>query len=92
MTDRDPLVPALVALIVDVARFLDTCEDDEVDPDTAVKMMEGMGGQLLRLPAAQRDSLLRVLADLVEAEPDAARRDFLESFPRDFGLVDEEEN
>lgn len=39
MTAMDPLVPALAGLIVDVVWFLDSCGDDEVDPDSAVKML-----------------------------------------------------
>lgn len=87
----DPLVPALAGLVVDVVWFLESCGDDEVDPDSAVKMMEGVGGELLRLPLDQRDRLLQVLTDLAEAEPDPVRREFLQSFPFASGLVEEQE-
>jgi hypothetical protein len=87
----DPLVPALAGLVVNALWFLDSCGDDEVDPDSAVKMMESVGGELLRLPLDQRDRLLQVLADLAEAEPNPARREFLQSFPFACGLVEEEE-
>ncbi|MEV5313715.1 hypothetical protein [Streptomyces sp. NPDC052610] len=89
MSDMDPLVPALAGLVVDVVWFLESCGDDEVDPDSAVKMLEGVGGELLRLPPDQRARLLRVLTGLAEAEPNSARREFLESFPFACGLVDE---
>lgn len=92
MTVMDPLVPALAGLVVDALWFLDSCGDDEVDPDSAVKMMESVGGELLRLPLDQRDRLLQVLADLAEAEPNPARREFLQSFPFACGLVEEEES
>ncbi|MFG3131173.1 hypothetical protein [Streptomyces tendae] len=87
----DPLVPALAGLLVDALWFLDSCGDDEVDPDAAVKMMESVGGELLRLPLDQRDRFLQVLTDLAEAEPNPARREFLQSFPLAFGLVEGEE-
>ncbi|MEV5759753.1 hypothetical protein AB0L61_23650 [Streptomyces tendae] len=87
----DPLVPALAGLVVDALWFLDSCGDDEVDPDSAVKMMESVGGELLRLPLDQRDRFLQVLTDLAEAEPNPARREFLQSFPSACGLVEEEE-
>ncbi len=77
MTAMDPLVPALAGLVVDALWFLDSCGDDEVDPDSAVKMMESVGGELLRLPLDLRDRFLQVLADLAEAEPNPARREFL---------------
>jgi hypothetical protein len=87
----DPLVPALAGLVADTLWFLDNCGDDEVDPDSAVKMMESVGGELLRLPLDQRDRLLQVLTDLAEAETNPARREFLQSFPFACGLVEEEE-
>ncbi|MFE4546992.1 hypothetical protein [Streptomyces sp. NPDC056785] len=92
MTDRDPLVPALAGVLVDVVWWLESCGDEEVDPDSAVKMMEGVGGELLRLPSAQREGLLQVLRDLAEAEQDPARRDFLKAFPFATGLVEDSES
>jgi hypothetical protein len=38
--EGDPLVPVLAGLVVDLPWWLDTCGDDEIDPDSAVKMME----------------------------------------------------
>ncbi|MGW7385048.1 hypothetical protein [Streptomyces sp. NPDC054794] len=90
MADTDPLVPVLAGLVVDVVWFLDSCEDDEVDPDSAVKMMESVSWVLTRLPQDQRDRFLTVLADLAEAEQDPSRREFLEAFPFACGLVDQE--
>ncbi|CAL9528351.1 hypothetical protein [Streptomyces griseomycini] len=91
MTDTDPLVTALAGLVVDVVRFLDDCDDDEVDPDSAVKMTESVSWVLLQLPPDQRERLLRVLADMAGAEPDPGRREFLESFPFTCGLVEDRE-
>ncbi|MFI9543287.1 hypothetical protein ACIHAR_04940 [Streptomyces sp. NPDC052016] len=90
MTDMDPLVPVLAGLVVDIVWFLESCEDDEVDPDSAVKMMECVGWVLLQLPPDQRSRFLRVLADMAEAEPDPGRREVLSSFPFACGLVEEQ--
>ncbi|MER6251859.1 hypothetical protein ABT224_10860 [Streptomyces sp. NPDC001584] len=89
MTDTDPLVPVLAGLVVDVVRFLDSCEDDEADPDSAVKMTESVSWVLTRQPQDQRDRFLQVLADLAEAEQDPGRREFLEAFPFAGRLVEE---
>lgn len=86
----DPLVPVLTGLVIDTVWFLDSCEDEEVDPDSAVKMMESVAGVLQRLPGSQLDRFLRALADLAEAEPDPQRREFLKSFPSACGLVEDE--
>ncbi|MFD3589348.1 hypothetical protein [Streptomyces sp. NPDC058683] len=91
MTHRDPLVPALTGLLVDVVWWLESCGDEEVDPDSAVKMMESVGWGLLQLPSEQRRRLVQVLADLAEAEPDPARREFLESFPFAIGMIEDKE-
>ncbi|MFJ1584631.1 hypothetical protein ACIOC1_15080 [Streptomyces sp. NPDC088197] len=92
MTDTDPLVPVLAGLVVDIVWFLDSCEDDEVDPDSAVKMMESVAWVLGRLPQDQRDRMLQVLVDLAEAEETPSRREFLEKFPVALGLIDEPEH
>ncbi|KPI28961.1 hypothetical protein OV320_4216 [Actinobacteria bacterium OV320] len=92
MADRDPLVPALTGMLVDVVWWLESCGDEEVDPDSAVKIMESVGGELLRLPSARRERLLQVLADLAEAEQDPARRDFLTGFPFAIGMVGDQES
>ncbi|MFD8596718.1 hypothetical protein ACFV1L_17120 [Kitasatospora sp. NPDC059646] len=89
MIDTDPLVPALAGIVLDVLRFLDTCDDEEVDPDTAVKMTENVAWLLSRLPPDQIDRLLAVVADLAETEPDPGRREFLTAFPFACGLREE---
>ncbi|MFJ4332182.1 MULTISPECIES: hypothetical protein [unclassified Streptomyces] len=92
MTDRDPLVPTLAGLLVDVVWWLESCGDEQVDPDSAVKMMESLGWALLQLPPDQRRRLLHALADLAEGEQDPARREFLESFPFAIGMVEDQED
>ncbi|MEV6054268.1 hypothetical protein [Streptomyces sp. NPDC052107] len=92
MTDTDPLVPALTGLLVDIVWWLEGCGDEEVDPDSAVKMMESVGWVLLQLPSDQRERLLQALADLAEVEQDPVRREFLESFPVAIGMVEDEES
>ncbi|MEU6545675.1 hypothetical protein [Streptomyces sp. NPDC046859] len=44
-----------------------------------MKVMESVCGELVRLPLDQRDRLLQALTDLAEAEPNPARREFLQS-------------
>ncbi|MFD0507077.1 hypothetical protein [Streptomyces chiangmaiensis] len=83
---------ALTGLLVDVVWWLESCGDEEVDPDSAVKMLESVGGALLRLPSDQRERLLQVLAGLAEAEEDPARREFLKSFPFAIGIVEDQES
>ncbi|MER5791793.1 hypothetical protein [Streptomyces sp. NPDC001980] len=85
-------MPALADLLVDLVWWLESCGDEEVDPDSAVKMMESVGWALVQLPSDQRQRLSQVLADLAEAEQDPARREFLESFPFAIGMVEDNES
>ncbi|MFG3058991.1 hypothetical protein ACGFYM_10385 [Streptomyces sp. NPDC048231] len=87
----DPLVPVLTGLLVDVVWWLESCGDEEVDPDSAVKTTESVGWVLLQLPSDQRERLLQVLTDLAGEEQDPSRREFLESFPFAIGMVEEQE-
>jgi hypothetical protein len=90
VTERDPLVPVLAGLVVDVLWWLDTCGDDEVDPDSAVKMMESVSWVLMSLPAKQRERFLQVVSDLAAAEGHPGRREQLVAFPYACGLIDNE--
>ncbi|MEV4444416.1 MULTISPECIES: hypothetical protein [Streptomyces] len=85
-------MPALTGLVVDVVWWLESRGDEEVDPDSAVKMMENVGWALVQLLPDQRQRLLQVLADLAESEQDPARRQFLESFPFAIGMVEDKES
>ncbi|MEV8328829.1 hypothetical protein [Kitasatospora sp. NPDC056731] len=90
MADIDPLVPVLAGLVVDSVWFLDSCDDGEVDPDSAVRMLESVASVLKGLPSEQLDRFLVVLRSLAEVEPEPSRREFLEAFPFTCGLVEEE--
>ncbi|MFC8453075.1 hypothetical protein [Kitasatospora sp. NPDC057223] len=89
MTVIDPLVPVLAGLLVDNIRFLDSCDDDEVDPDCAVKVMEDVASVLKGLPSEQLNRLLLAVEGLAETESDPERREFLKALPDACGLVEE---
>ncbi|UGQ13534.1 hypothetical protein LO772_07990 [Yinghuangia sp. ASG 101] len=88
MNETDPLVTALAGLVVDIVWWLDSCGDDEVDPDSAVKMTENVAFVVKNLPAEQQQRLIQVLGELADAESDPNRRDQLWSFPFACGLLD----
>jgi hypothetical protein len=90
MNDTDPLVSVLAGLVVDLVWWLDSCGDDEVDPDSAVKMMESVAGVLDRLPDDQRERLLKTIEQMAAAEEHAGRRQQLRNFPYACGLVEDE--
>lgn len=91
MSDIDPLVPALTGLVVDLTWFLDSCDDDTLNPDDAVKMLESVVCVFHQLPQEQRVRFLQVLRQIAEAETDPGRRTFLEEFPESFDLLDDQQ-
>lgn len=90
MSKNDPLVPVLAGLVVDIVWWLDSCGDEEVDPDSAVKMMENVAWVMGELPADQQHRLIEVLVELADAEEDPARAKQLRSFPFACGLVEDD--
>lgn len=89
MNESDPLVTALAGLVVDIVWWLDSCDDEEVDPDSAVKMMENVAFAVKNVPPDQQQRLIQVLGELADAETDPDRQEQLRLFPFACGLVDE---
>jgi hypothetical protein len=90
VTESDPLVAVLAGLVVDIVWWLDSCGDEEVDPDAAVKMMESVAWVLLSVPAEQRARFLSAISDLAATEEHPGRREQLLAFPFACGLVTDE--
>ncbi len=81
------LLKVVVGLFIDLVWWLDTCPDHDVDPDTAVKLLESAGAAV---PDDLRGRLLDVIRELAATEQDPARRRQFAVFPFATGLVDEE--
>ncbi|NED92759.1 hypothetical protein G3I76_73525 [Streptomyces sp. SID11233] len=83
------LAHALAEALVDVLWFVEGSEDEQLDPDNAVKVMEGVAHLVSKLSSDQRNVLFELLETMAEAEADPARREFLEGFPDGFGLLED---
>ncbi|MFH9980976.1 hypothetical protein ACH4ND_17295 [Streptomyces sp. NPDC017179] len=79
---------ALAEALVDVLWFIDGCEDEQMDPDDAVKVMEGVAHVVGKLSDEQQGEFLSLLEVMAREETDPSRRAFLKGFPDGFGLVD----
>lgn len=89
--DPDPAaLTAVTGLFVDLFWWLDTCEDDEVELDVAVKLQESGAACVDELTDGQRRRLLEVLDGLAATERHDGRRYELVLFPFGVGLVDDE--
>ncbi|KOU21923.1 hypothetical protein ADK52_22765 [Streptomyces sp. WM6372] len=83
------LTRALAEALVGVLWFIEGSDDEEMDPDNAVKVLEGIAHLFTQLSSDQRQELLDLLGAMAAEEPDPDRREFLEGFPEGFGLVEE---
>lgn len=89
MSVYSSLTHALAEALVDVLWFIEGSEDEQMDPDDAVKVLEGVAHLTSKLSGNQRSELIDLLGTMTEAEPDPARREFLRGFPEGFGLLDD---
>lgn len=83
------LAHALAEALADVLWFIEGSEDEQMGPDDAVKVLEGVAHMVSQLSSDQRSELIDLLGRMTEAESDPARREFLKGFPEGFGLVDD---
>jgi hypothetical protein len=84
------LTRALAEALVDVLWFIEGSEDEQMDPDDAVKVLESVAHLVSKLSGAQRRELMDLLGTMAEDETDLARREFLEGFPKGFGLLEDQ--
>ena len=80
-------VEPLIRAIISAMMLLEHSDPDEVDPDTAVKGMENMGHELLKLNAGDRLAFLTVLEGIAESENDGSVADFVRSMPFMLGFA-----
>ncbi|MFC4611169.1 maleylpyruvate isomerase family mycothiol-dependent enzyme [Streptomyces maoxianensis] len=86
----DALLNALAEALADLVTTIDTCDDDVLDPDTAVKWLENTGYLLAGLPPADRGALSALVRRAAARQPDGAWRDDLLRIPESFGLDDDQ--
>ncbi|RAY14694.1 hypothetical protein DPM19_13155 [Actinomadura craniellae] len=84
------MVAQLVKLIVDLTWFLDSCDDEEVDPDWAVKWLEHIAHVLADLPPEQRTAVVTEVSSLATTNRSEAPAKWVASFAEATGLTDPE--
>ncbi|GAA2425440.1 hypothetical protein [Streptomyces glaucus] len=88
MSQYPSLTRALAEALVDLAWFVESADDEHMDPDDAVKALEGVAAVVDRLSDSQRAEFQQLIEAMTAAETDPGRREFLEEFPDGFGLVE----
>lgn len=86
----DALLNALAEALADLVTSIDTCDDDVLDPDIAVKWLETTSYLLDRLSPADRRALSALVRRAAARQPDGAWRDDLLRIPEEFGLDDDQ--
>ncbi|MFD8381321.1 hypothetical protein ACFV2X_22690 [Streptomyces sp. NPDC059679] len=84
------LTRVLAEALVDVLWFIDGSEDEQMDPDDALKVLEGVACVVSKLSPGQRNEFLDMLSTMAREESNPSRRAFLEEFPDGFGLLEDE--
>lgn len=78
----------LMRAVVEAAAFFELASDQEVDPDSAVKQLEGIGHLLQQLGPDERSELVAFVTREAERATSEDYREFLWSFADAFGLRD----
>ncbi|MGW5548581.1 hypothetical protein [Streptomyces sp. NPDC003998] len=60
------LTHALAEMLVDVLWFVDSCEDEQMDPDDAVKVLEGVAYLMSLLSSDQHSEFVDLLGTMAE--------------------------
>jgi len=81
----EPLVNAVIAAMM----LLEECGPDEIDPDTAVRGLENMGHELLKLTGDDRTEFLALLERMAEAADDPRTERFIRSIPFSIGMSED---
>ncbi|MFF4395977.1 hypothetical protein [Streptomyces sp. NPDC001480] len=70
---------------------VELADDEDFDPDTAIKIMEAVSGYLAHVvPEEVRQDLVPLFREVAEGEDDPAHRELAADFPEAIGLVPED--
>ncbi len=87
---KNQLTSSLIEILVGILYTVDSAEDEEIDPDFAVSIMESISADLQDLNQIDLNLLISELEKISKTEPESARREFINNFPINFGLIEEE--
>ncbi|WP_418955803.1 maleylpyruvate isomerase family mycothiol-dependent enzyme [Streptomyces tritici] len=85
----EALQRALAEALAELVTTIDTCDDEVLDPDTAVKWLESTGYVLGNLSAADRRTLDRLFRETALRQEPGSWRDALLTTSEGFGLTED---
>ncbi|MEU8801276.1 hypothetical protein [Spirillospora sp. NPDC048819] len=92
MSESPQLVTQLLKAVVAYTWFFETCDESELDDDTAMQQMEYAGYLLNQLSDVDKRRLVDDLAALAANETAPAYREFVTTFAFAMGLVETEDD
>jgi hypothetical protein len=78
----------LVGEVLSIARWIESMPDDELDPDTGVKMLEDLAGVVGELGQEDQQTFIRAARHLADRRPDDWNAAAIERMLVDFGLME----
>jgi hypothetical protein len=81
--NTEPLVGAIITAMM----LLEESEPEQVDPDTAVRGLEHMGAELMRLTGDDRTEFLTLLERLADEAGDEHTARFIRAIPFSIGMT-----
>ena len=77
----------LTLTLVQTAYEIEAAGEDDVQPDVAVRLLEGIAAALQALPDEDRAAVVELVRRRGREEADPGKASFLRSLPEDFGLL-----
>ncbi|MFD0684149.1 hypothetical protein [Actinomadura fibrosa] len=78
----------LIKLIVDLAWFFESADDDAINADDAVRQLELIAFTLDGHSDADRDLILSTVAEMADEAPTPEAARFIADFPVSMGLIE----
>ncbi|MBY5367511.1 hypothetical protein HFO91_11225 [Rhizobium leguminosarum] len=85
MTDR--LIRTLTSCFAELLFQIEKADEEMINSDFSVKLMEFVGAELQDLDKKSASDLLTIVKQIADAEKNKEKKEFLEIFSENFGLV-----
>jgi len=81
----------IATALINLAAFVELSEDDVIDPDDAVRALEGVAADLHGISAEEVSAIRAAIERLLPSESDIQRRNFLAEFTTALGIEPEDQ-
>ncbi|MDE3722895.1 hypothetical protein PWG71_16010 [Nocardiopsis sp. N85] len=78
----------LVRAIVDAVVLMEMSDDDDLSPDLAADILDGIVVDLDRISAEGKRGICSTIASLVQSEENLRRREIVQQLPEGLGITD----